>query len=135
MYNICITSNQVIFMTNKSPANSIITTFGDDIYIIRDKTPDEVFAMIEHVDLIRMPNGARVNKKSIATIQSYEDYSFQVEQKQRHKKNQYLKGGQWHDHQGSLGISAELHRITGEIKPEKLSAGQTEVKQLTEEQK
>lgn len=96
--------------------NTIITTFGDDIYIIRDKTPDQVDALIQSGgDMVRMPNGARVNRKAIATIQDYDDYSFQSDQKQRHKKGQYLKNGNWHDNQGSLGISAHLERITGEI--------------------
>lgn len=97
--------------TSKS---SLLTTFGGDIYII-EKTPDQVMALIEHMEMVRMPNGSRVNKKAIATIQDYDDYSFQVEQKQRHKKGQFLKGGSWHDHSGSLGISAELQKVTGKM--------------------
>lgn len=95
---------------------TIITTFGGDIYIIDGMTPDEVDAFIANKDDVRMPNGAHINPKAIATKQSYEDYTFQVEQKNRHKKGQYLHGGQWHDQHGSLGISAHLERITGELK-------------------
>lgn len=96
--------------------STIITTFGEDIYIIKDKDPDQVSELIQRGgDMVRMPNGSSINKKSIATIQSYEDYNFQVEQKQRHKKGQYLKRGEWHDHQGAIGISAHLERITGDI--------------------
>lgn len=96
---------------------TIITTFGDDIYIIKDKSPDEIEELIQNFpgDRIRMPNGARVHKKSIATIQDYADYEFQAEQKFRHKRNQYLKGGHWHDQHGNTGIRSHLERITGEI--------------------
>ncbi len=94
---------------------TIITTFGEDIYIVNG-TPDEVVEKIQKGgDNVRMPNGSWINKKAFATYQSYEDYNFQTEQKQRHKKGQFLKSGEWHDHQGSLGISSHLERITGEI--------------------
>ena len=96
--------------------NSLIRTFSDDIYIIRGKTPDELYAMIEGMDDIRMPNGSYIHRKSISAIQSYEDYSFQTDQKARHRKGQYLKGGEWNDNQGPLGIDAHLERITGELK-------------------
>lgn len=107
--------------TQGQKRSSIITTFGGDIYII-NKTPDEIDHMISGVEMITMPNGSRVNKKAIATIQGYDDYSFQVEQKHRHKKGQYLQGGKWNDTSGSLGISAELERITGEIKVKQLKS-------------
>lgn len=117
---------------NKQKSNSLITTFGNDIYIIRDKTPDEIQDMIDAGgDMVRMPNGARVNKKSIATIQSYEDYTFQVDQRVRHKKGQYLKNGEWCDRDGSLGINAHLERITGELKVKALASGSAkEIKSL-----
>lgn len=101
-------------MTKKT----LITTFSGDIYIIKDKDPDEISNLLETSgsDLIRMPNGSRINKKSISAIQSYEDYTFQVDQKMRHKKGQYLKRGEWNDNQGSLGINAHLEKITGEYK-------------------
>ena len=96
--------------------SSIIKTFDDDIYIIKGKSPDQIKDLVETGgDMLRMPNGAYIHKKSIAGIQSYEDYSFQTEQKQRHKKWQYLKAGEWYDQAGSLGINSHLERITGEI--------------------
>jgi len=95
-------------------SKTLLTTFGGDIYVI-EKTPDEITALIEHIEMVRMPNGSRINKKAIASMQSYEDYTFQVEQKNRHKKGQFLKSGEWHDAQGSLGISACLERVTGSI--------------------
>lgn len=96
---------------------SIITTFDGDIYII-EKTPDEIQLIIDNQnisDLLRMPNGSRVHKKSISKIQSYDDYAFQVDQKFRHRKGQFLRSGKWNDNQGSLGVSAELYKITGEM--------------------
>lgn len=96
--------------------STIIRTFSDDIYIIKDKTPDEVAEAIEGMDDVRMPNGAHIHRKSIASMQDYEDYAFQTDQKVRHKKGQYLRGGKWNDNQGSLGIDAHLERITGELK-------------------
>lgn len=116
-------------MENKKIVQSLITTFGGDIYIIKDRCPDEVQTLIDAGgEMVRMPNGARINKKSIATIQSYEDYSFQTDQKARHRKGQYLKSGEWHDQQGSLGISSHLEKITGEIKTKVLLS--TNKKQL-----
>lgn len=98
-------------------SQSIISTFGGDIYIIRDKTPDQVQELIDAGgDMVRMPNGARVHRKSIATIQDYYDYNFQAEQRSFHKRGHYIKRGEWYDNTGhQLGISAHLERITGEI--------------------
>lgn len=108
---------------------SLIKTFDGDMYIISDKTPDEVQALIDAGgDMVRMPNGSRVNRKAIATIQTYEDYSFQSDQKFRHKKNQYLRGGEWNDYQGPIGVSAELERITGRLAEKQLSGGAPKLK-------
>lgn len=96
--------------------STIIRTFGDDIYIITGMTPDEVAKSIEGMDDVRMPNGARINRKAIASMQDYDDYTFQVDQKQRHKRGQYLHRGEWHDNHGAVGINAHLERITGDLK-------------------
>jgi len=96
--------------------STIIKTFTDDIYIIEGKTPDEVEKLTKNVDSIRMPNGSYIHPKSIASKQSYEDYTFQVEQKNRHKKGQYIHNGEWSDQIGPLGINAHLEKITGELK-------------------
>jgi hypothetical protein len=107
--------------------STLITTFTGDIYIIYDKTPDEIMQAIEHVDMVTMPNGSRIHKKSFSSLQSYEDYTFQTEQKARHKKGQYLRNGEWNDNQGPLGIKAELERITGTLP----SLESSKTKQLT----
>lgn len=114
-------------MTTKK--TSLIKTFDGDMYIIDGKTPDEVQDLIDAGgDMVRMPNGARINRKAIASIQSYEDYSFQTDQKFRHKKNQYLRGGEWCDYSGPIGINAELHRITGQLNPKALKSGDKTLK-------
>lgn len=96
-------------------AKTLIKTFDGDIYVI-EKSPGEIMELIKGLDMIGMPNGSYIHKKSISALQTYEDYSFQVDQKQRHKKGQYLNKGEWNDQTGPIGINAELGRITGELK-------------------
>lgn len=104
-------------MKDAGKNSSIITTFGSDIYIIRDKNPDEVQDLIDAGgDMVRMPNGARIHRKSIASIQDYHDYQFQAEQKSMHKRGNYLKRGEWYDKTDfRMGIDAHLERITGDL--------------------
>jgi len=94
---------------------TLIKTFDNDIYII-EKTPDEIMDQIKSLDMVGMPNGSYIHKKSISALQSYEDYIFQVDQKNRHKKGQFLKKGEWNDISGPIGISAHLDKITGPLK-------------------
>lgn len=95
---------------------TIIKTFTDDIYIINNKTPDQVTELIASSEMVRMPNGSHINKKAIASIQTYEDYGFQTEQKQRHKKGQFMVGDNWNDGQGPIGMKVGIDRIMGDIK-------------------
>lgn len=106
---------------------TIIKTFSDDIYIISGKTPDEVAKAIEGMDEVRMPNGSYIHRKSIASMQSQDDYNFQAEQKVKHKRGQYLKNNEWHDLQGGTGVKAHLERITGELE-KRLPAGSKQIK-------
>lgn len=94
---------------------TLIKTFDGDMYII-EKTPEDIMDAIKSIDMVRMPNGSYIHKKSICAIQSYDDYSFQVNQKQRHSRGQYIKNGKWYDKVGSLNISAQLEKITGTLK-------------------
>lgn len=89
----------------------MVKTFDNDIYII-EKTPDEIMEAIKSSDMVGMPNGSYIHKKSISALQSYDDYVFQTDQKVRHKKGQFLKNGDWHDNGGYV-IGAELFKITG----------------------
>lgn len=103
---------------------SIITTFAGDIYIITDKTPDQVSEAIEPHTMVRMPNGSRIHKSSIASIQDYYDYAFQTEQKAMHKRGHYMRRGEWYDNTGhQLGIKTHLERITGKFVPPALKPG------------
>jgi len=104
-------------MEDKGRKQSMITTFAGDIYIIADKTPDQVQDLIDAGgDMVRMPNGAHIHRKSISGIQDYHDYTFQAEQKAMHRKGNYIKRGEWHDHSGfNMGIKAHLERITGDL--------------------
>jgi hypothetical protein len=92
---------------------TLIKTFDNDIYIIDGKTPEEVISSMGSLDLVGMPNGSYIHRKSISAFMTYEDYSFQTEQKERHRKGQFLKGGKWNDQVGPIE-SADLFRITGE---------------------
>ncbi len=115
-------------MEKPEKKTTLIRTFADDIYIIEGKTPKEVQEAIEGMDDVEMPNGAIIHRKSIASMQSYADYSFQTEQRVRHKRGQYLHGGRWHHPiEGSLGINAHLERITGEL-AKQLPAGAKKLK-------
>lgn len=90
---------------------TLIRTYDNDIYIVEGKTPKEVQEAVSALDFIEMPNGSIINKKSISAFQTYEDYQFQVDQKNRHKKGQFLRSGNWNDEQG-LVANAALERIT-----------------------
>lgn len=94
---------------------TLVKTFDGDIYII-EKSPEQIMAQIKGLDMVGMPNGSYIHKKSISALQTYEDYTFQVDQKQRHKKGQYLHNGEWNDNVGSIGVSAHLEKITGSLK-------------------
>lgn len=108
----------------KGRKSTIITLYTSEIYIIYDKTPDEVGEIVANSgDWVRMPNGARIRPNQIALMQDYQDYRFQTEQKVRHKQGYYIQNGKWFDKTGyNTGMSAELERITG-ILNEKLLPG------------
>jgi hypothetical protein len=92
---------------------TLIKTYENDIYIIDGKTPKELHEAIQRLEFIEMPNGSVISKKSISAFQTYEDYQFQTEQKNRHKKGQYLQNGNWNDDKGYV-TSADLIKITGD---------------------
>lgn len=108
---------------------TIIKTFSDEMYIIENKTPDEVRDAIDRGgDMVRMPNGAHVHRKSISSLQSFEDYNFQAEQKAFHKKGNYIKRNEWIEYTGiPLGIDAHLERITGDLKNPLLGTNQKQL--------
>ena len=89
-------------MKLEKTTSAIIKTYSGEMYIIADKTPDEVYDTIRDQQIVRMPNGDIVKESHIAIVLSYESYRFQAEQKERHKKGQYLRGGRWHDEYGDV---------------------------------
>lgn len=92
---------------------TLIKTFDGEIYIVDGKTPEQVILSMGNLDYVGMPNGSFIHRKAISAFMTYEDYAFQTEQKQRHKKGQFLKGGNWNDQHGVVS-TADLLRITGE---------------------
>jgi len=90
--------------------STLIKTYDNDIYVIKGKEPSEILALLSSQDFVEMPNGSVISKKSISTMQTHEDYKFQVDQKQRHKKGQYLLNGSWHDDKGYVAV-AEISSI------------------------
>lgn len=100
-------------MTTKQ---TIIKTFSDDIYIITGKSPDDVQSALDAGgDMVRMPNGSYIHKKSISGLQGIDDYNFQTEQKVFHKKGYHIRNNEWHDTHGNLGIKTHLERVTGDM--------------------
>ena len=55
---------------------TLIKTFDGDIYIIENKTPEEVIISMGSLDYVGMPNGSFIHRKSISAFQNYEDYAF-----------------------------------------------------------
>ena len=97
----------------------ILTCWDGDIYILEGFTSeDEVIAAIGGMDWVKMPNGARIKASSIAKVQSYEDYSFQKDQKWRHSRGQYLAGKDmgkwWHNADGPIR-DRDVAAITGRL--------------------
>ena len=93
---------------------TLVRTYEGDIYIIDGKSPIELLASVKDQDFIQMPNGSVITRKSISAFQTYEDYQFQTEQKSRHKKGQFIRGGNWNDEQGAVA-NAELEKITSNV--------------------
>lgn len=105
----------------KEKTQTVIKTWDGDIYIIKDKTPQEVMEYIHDLDSIEMPDGSFVMKGSISKVQPMKAYEWQAEAKYRHKRGQYIHSGKWYDHQGEVA-PARLEQVTGDIlldKPDK----------------
>ena len=94
---------------------TIIRTFDGDIYIIEGKSKGDVHAATVGQEWMLMPNGDYVRPTTFAAIQDDVSYSWQSKQKARHKKGQYIEGGEWRDTTQTLGIKAELEKVTGEL--------------------
>lgn len=97
----------------------ILKTYDGDIYILQGySSAEEITDRMANLEWATMPNGARRRVSEIKSVTSIEDYKFQQEQKDRHKKGQYLRGGElqdWYDHAG-LVTGSNVKSITGVIK-------------------
>lgn len=108
----------------------IIKCFDGDIYIITGyNSQAEIETKLEGLKKVEMPNGDRISVSGIDKIQSYESYTFQADQKKRHKQGQFLKEGKWYDNNGEI-CNANLEKITGALinipklsTPNKLTTG------------
>jgi len=93
----------------------IITLYSGDIYILTGyNSAEEIDQKLSLTEKSRMPNGDIIKVSSIEKIQSYDSYRFQKDQKERHKRGQYIKGGKWWDVQGEV-TNAYLESITGKM--------------------
>lgn len=107
----------------KKEKKFIVKTFDGDIYIVEGYTSqEEVDAKLAGLEKARMPNGDIIKTSSIAKIQSFESYRFQSDQRERHKRGQYIAGGNWHDTVGLIG-PARLESISGKVTVPALSSG------------
>lgn len=100
------------------PKRFVVTLWDGDIYILEGfNSVEEITERIKGLEWVRMPNGSQVKQTAISKIQEYKDYSFQTDQKARHKKGQYLGGRDldtWNDSNGETG-KADTKSITGLI--------------------
>lgn len=96
----------------------VISLWDNDIYILEGySSVQEILDKIAGMEWVSMPNGARVKQSAIAKVQTIEDYRFQVDQKSRHKKGQYIGGKKddtWYDLSGEIE-KADIKSITGTI--------------------
>lgn len=91
----------------------VVKLWDGDIYILTGfKTAREADAAMEAAGKIEMPNGDMVKYAAIEKVQSFDSYTFQTDQKVRHKRGQYIEGNEWRDIGGYV-TEAKLESITG----------------------
>lgn len=96
---------------------SVIKTYSDEIYFIKEKTPEEILAGVQGSDVMLMPNGDIIKTANIRSIVSHDSYMFQVDQKERHKKGQHISGNMWRDDRGREVIRDRyLDQLTGDVR-------------------
>jgi DNA helicase TIP49 (TBP-interacting protein) len=93
----------------------LVETYSGKVYILEAESQKKVYDMTIGQEVVEMPNGDIVKTANISEIISYESYKFQIDQKNRHKKGQYLSKGNWKDNQGVVKV-ADLQAITGKLK-------------------
>lgn len=95
----------------------IVKLWDGDIYILEGyKSAEELDARLSLTEKVRMPNGDLIKTSAIAKVQSVESYQFQAQQKDRHKRGQYLRGDKWYEPlHGEVAPAHGLQSITGVI--------------------
>lgn len=97
----------------------ILKTYDGDIYILQGyNSCEEITDRMAGLEWATMPNGARRRVSEIKSVTDMDDYKFQQDQKDRHKKGQYLSGREfdrWSDITGYVA-DANVKSITGVIK-------------------
>lgn len=93
---------EVVVQQKPSPPPSsgtyIVWCWNEDMYILKGyKSVDEIIEKFNKLNWIKMPNGTTIQKGAVKSVQSYEDYKWQINQKVRHKKGQYIGGGEQDD--------------------------------------
>ena len=104
-------------MANKE-IKVIVTLWDGDIYILEGyESAAEAEEKLSQFDKVEMPNGDVIKTSSISKVQARESYSFQSEQKSRHKRGQWISSnGEWNSMQGLVGARANIESVTGKVK-------------------
>lgn len=118
-------------MEVKKEKKFILKCWDGDIYILTGySSQEEIDQKLAGLEKARMPNGDIIKTSAIEKIQSFESYAFQADQRQRHKRGQYLRNGRWFDHTGYV-TEAKLNSITGVLEEISLVKPKSTQKRLT----
>ena len=109
----------------------VIKTWDGDIYFIDGyETASDLDKALSVLDKAEMPNGDIIKVSAISKIQSLDAYHMQCEQKQRHKKGQYVKGGYWKEAMHGNIAPVDFSSITGKIENMKIENSSPQKKML-----
>lgn len=112
----------------------IVKMWDGDIYILEGyNSAEELDARLSLAEKVKMPNGDIRKTADIKAVVSQESYEFQADQKDRHKRGQYLIGESWYDIGGEVGRAHGLKSITGTVDLPQLQSPQSQQKRLSTE--
>jgi len=129
-------NDNVVVYHPPPPKRFVLTCWDGDIYILTGfDTAEQIHEKIMGLDWVRMPNGSQIKVSSISKIQSWEDYTFQHDQRSRHKRGQYLAGREasgWYSNVDGYIGEADTKAITAPPESSAPKLGTTQnVKELT----
>jgi hypothetical protein len=94
----------------------VIKTWDKDIYFLSGyDSAKQVDEKLSQADKVELPTGTILKTSAIRTIMPYEDYKWQQKQKRYHKRNEYLKDGNWHNDRGVARPEESIDLISGKI--------------------